>query len=54
MEKIKDKDIKALQTLIKEKGVKEESVLKRYGIKSFKEMTFGDFNKAMTILKEQA
>ena len=51
--KITDKDIKALQALIKKKGVHEENVLKRYEVKAFSEMTFKDFNSAMQTLSKQ-
>lgn len=51
--KISDKDINALLTVIKKKGVHEESVLERYKVKSLSDLTFKDFNSAMQTLSKQ-
>lgn len=51
--KISDKDINALLTVIKKKGAHEESVLERYKVKSLSDLTFKDFNSAMQTLSKQ-
>ena len=52
-EKIKAKDVKALQTKITQKGVKTESVCKRYSINDISELTFAQFTQAMATLEKQ-
>lgn len=52
-EKIKAKDVKALQAKITQKGVKTESVCKRYSVNDISELTFAQFTQAMTTLEKQ-
>ena len=52
-DKIKAKDIKALQAKIAQKGVKTESVCKRYSVNDISELTFGQFTQAMSTLEKQ-
>lgn len=52
-DKIKAKDVKALQAKIAQKGVKTESVCKRYSVNDISELTFAQFTQAMAILEEQ-
>jgi hypothetical protein len=52
-EKIKAKDVKALQAKITQKGVKTESVCKRYSVNDISELTFGQFTQAMATLEKQ-
>lgn len=47
---ISDKDVTALCSLIEKKGVTNESVLDRYHVNTFNELTFAQFNSAMKIL----
>ena len=47
---ISDKDVNALCSLIEKKGVSDESVLDRYRVNTFDELTFEQFNAAMKIL----
>ncbi len=47
---ISDKDVNALCSLIEKKGVTDESVLDRYHVNTFDELTFAQFNSAMKIL----
>lgn len=49
-ETISDKDVNALCSLIEKKGVTNESVLDRYHVNTFDELTFSQFNSAMKIL----
>lgn len=52
-EKIKAKDVKALQAKIAQKGVKTESVCKRYSVNDISELTFAQFTQAMSTLEKQ-
>jgi hypothetical protein len=52
-EKIKAKDVKALQAKITQKGVKTESVCKRYSVNDISELTFAQFTQAMATLEKQ-
>lgn len=52
-EKIKAKDVKALQAKIAQKGVKTESVCKRYSVNDISELTFAQFTQAMATLEKQ-
>lgn len=52
-EKIKAKDVKALQAKIAQKCVKTESVCKRYSVNDISELTFAQFTQAMAILEKQ-
>lgn len=47
---ISDKDVTALCNLIEKKGITNESVLDRYHVNTFNELTFAQFNSAMKIL----
>lgn len=51
---ITEKDVNALCALIEKKGVTNESVLERYHVDLFNEMTFEQFNSAMKILNKMA
>lgn len=51
--KITEKDIKALQGKIKQKGVKTESILKRYSVNDLSELNFSQFTQAMSVLEKQ-
>lgn len=52
-DKIKAKDVKALQAKITQKGVKTESVCKRYSVNDISELTFAQFTQAMATLEKQ-
>jgi hypothetical protein len=52
-EKIKAKDVKALHAKITQKGVKTESVCKRYSVNDISELTFAQFTQAMATLEKQ-
>lgn len=52
-EKIKAKDVKALQAKIAQKGVKTESVCKRYSVNDISELTFAQFTQTMATLEKQ-
>lgn len=52
-DKIKAKDVKALQAKITQKGVKTESVCKRYSVNDISELTFAQFTQAMATLDKQ-
>lgn len=52
-DKIKAKDVKALQAKIAQKGVKTESVCKRYSVNDISELTFAQFTQAMSTLEKQ-
>ena len=52
-DKIKAKDVKALQAKIAQKGVKTESVCKRYSVNDISELTFAQFTQAMATLEKQ-
>lgn len=52
-DKIKAKDVKALQAKITQKGVKTESVCKRYSVNDISELTFAQFTQAMSTLEKQ-
>ena len=49
---ITEKDVNALCALIERKGVAQKSVLDRYSVNTFNEMTFEQFNDAMKILNK--
>lgn len=47
---ITDKDVTALDNLVRKKGVNPESILDRYHVNTYNELTFQQFNAAMKIL----
>ena len=51
--KVTAKDVKALQGKIKQKGVKTESILKRYSVNDLSELNFSQFTQAMSVLEKQ-
>lgn len=52
-QKVTEKDVAALKSVIVRKGIHEESILDRYKVKSLSDLTFKDFNSAMQILHKQ-
>lgn len=49
---ISEKDVKTLCSLMEKKGVAAESIVERYNVNTFDEMTFEQFNNAMKILNK--
>ena len=49
---ISEKDVKTLCSLMEKKGVAAESIVERYNVNTFDEMTFEQFNNAMKILSK--
>lgn len=47
---ISETDVNTLCALAEKKGVAAESIIERYGVNTFNEMTFEQFNNAMKIL----
>lgn len=47
---VTDKDVTVLDKLVQKKGVNPESILDRYRVNTYNEMTFQQFNAAMKIL----
>lgn len=52
-ELINDVKVKALQDVIREKGLSESSILERYKIDDFHDMVLSQWMKAMEILSKQ-
>lgn len=52
-DKITDKDINTLKSVLVKKGVHEQSILDRYKVKALSDLTFANFTGAMQILSKQ-